>query len=403
MRILQVARSSLVGAAYMGPIANDVCQLADATQQLGHSVSILDTASHSDRPRFPRDVELLEVATTPVDTLRSETDYRSFHAALGPVNDAIVKFVAANRLPERFDVMHVHDAELAIALSGCGVPLIFTCHTPNLWIAVDRYRSLRGRLRKLRLATVARFGQHDLRAIRLSSATVGLGEHLKAGIDTLFPGLTGRLYIASIHNGTEPDLRKPGDKKAARQALAAPESQFRIIFIGRLEPAKGVRTLIDAVPGLLSRIPNLQVTVVGPLHDDDYIGELRRRCENLPVAFTGFVANNTEHFANLVNAADVGVVPSLYDNQPNTALQMLSMGLPLAGSRVGAIPDMVTHDVGYVFTPGDAASLADAVTKLHGDPAKRSAMAQRAPEHVVENFSWKLSAEKHLELYARLI
>ena len=87
----------------------------------------------------------------------------------------------------------------------------------------------------------------------------------------------------------------------------------------------------------------------------------------------------TEHIADYLASASVFVLPSLSESMPNTLLEAVRAGLPVIGTAVGAVPDIM-EDRGLLVPPGDVRALAEAMRKLAGDADLRARLADKVRE-----------------------
>jgi glycosyltransferase involved in cell wall biosynthesis len=152
---------------------------------------------------------------------------------------------------------------------------------------------------------------------------------------------------------------------------------------------KGHEVLIDAVPRLLSRVPDVQVFIVG---DDlasagTYREDLYRRAERLGVAdrvrFTGHRAD----VQNVIAAMDVLVNASLDESASYSMVEALLMEKGVVASDVGGLPDTVQHrETGLLVPPADPVALADAVADLLGDAQWRRTMGQLGRQRCLRRF-----------------
>jgi len=144
------------------------------------------------------------------------------------------------------------------------------------------------------------------------------------------------------------------------------ETLRKVVFIGTLGIRKGVDYLVEAIILLAQRgLPPLSFEICGP---GDRTRELEGRIARAGVPFAiSFRGRIPDPFAALSNA-DLLVVPSLFDSYPNTVLEALHVGIPVIGSRVGGIPDMLRHD-DLLFPPMDAAAIADRIEKAVREPS----------------------------------
>lgn len=399
MRILQVSLSGGVGRSYMGPVTNDIFQLTREFALQGHTVTVADCRALDERARFPAGAGLLEVDTP--------SPYEAFHAGAGALQRALARARSAmlNDLEATgalgdHDVVHVHDAALAVVLSRRpGSRCCFTCHTPN-WLDPERYRGMRGRLRRMRLRWTTLQGKHDLAAMRAARIAIVLHPAMLDALAELKPDVSWSRRVRVVPNGIDLTAWPPPDRTAARVALGSPPGKLRIICVTRADPRKGLHTLIDALGQVVPSAPDVQVDVVGHVDEGDYAQRLRSAAASLPVSFHGFISNQDPRFRQLLAAADLCVVPSLVDNQPNVVMESLIMGVPVLGSRVGGIPMMVPPEVGRIFEPGDAAGLASAIHALYWNRDVLRTMQSRCRTHVEQRYSWAESARRHVEVFS---
>lgn len=149
--------------------------------------------------------------------------------------------------------------------------------------------------------------------------------------------------------------------------LRTNSARMRIGFIGTPVYHKGAHVLLDAVKRLPANAVDL--TIVGDLEvAPEYTAELRHRAAGLRVTFTGRIphADVSRHYDRL----DVLVVPSLWlENSPLVIHEAFAAGVPVVGSNLGGIPDLVKHEQnGLLFEPGNPLSLAQELRRLLTDP-----------------------------------
>ncbi|MFG3551338.1 glycosyltransferase family 4 protein [Streptomyces sp. NPDC047725] len=145
-----------------------------------------------------------------------------------------------------------------------------------------------------------------------------------------------------------------------------------LIAVGSLDPHRGYDVLLDAARAwrLLDPAPLVVVAGEGPLR-----GELQRRIEDeeLPVALIG----RRDDVTDLLAAADLALLPSLREAGRSVLAQgALHARVPLVASATGGIPELV-GDGAELVPRGDAEALAEAVSGLLGDPARREALRDR--------------------------
>ncbi|MEU1083321.1 glycosyltransferase family 4 protein [Streptomyces sp. NPDC005908] len=260
------------------------------------------------------------------------------------------------------DLVHAHGLHAsfrtALALSGRQTPFVVTWH--------DRAHADGPRAQFLRVL--------ERRVVR--AATVVLGT-TSALVDRArrSGARDARLAAVSLPGPRSAPAPDEADRlrPKVRAELGAVERPL-IIAVGSLERHRGYDDLLDAAHAwrLLDPVPLVVIAGEGPLH-----GELRRRIEDeeLPVRLAG----PREDVPDLLAAADVAVLPSRREEARSPfAQEALHARVPLVATRVGGVPELV-GDAAELVPRGNARALADAVTRLLGDPGRRELLAERGP------------------------
>ena len=183
-------------------------------------------------------------------------------------------------------------------------------------------------------------------------------------------------------------------KAQARHYLGL-DSDKIILFVGRIDPLKGVDNLIKVLP-YLRHIPKLKLMIIGGgEHSQREIEQLQRLAHNLEVqnsvAFLGLIKH--EQLPYFYNAADVCVVPSHYESFGLVALESLACGTPVVATDVGNHKHLVRQgQTGYVIEDNDPCHLADKIALLlsRSEADTGSAQSIRA---TVSKFSWSNIAQ----------
>lgn len=168
-----------------------------------------------------------------------------------------------------------------------------------------------------------------------------------------------------------------------------------ILFVGRIDPLKGVDNLIKALPHL-RHIPKLKLMIVGGgEHSQHEVEQLQKLANNLRVQnsvdFLGLIKH--EELPYFYNAADACVVPSYYESFGLVALESLACGTPVLATDVGNHRNLIQQgETGYVIADNDPCRLADKIALLlsRSESGTMSAQAIRA---TVDRFSWTNIAE----------
>ena len=162
-------------------------------------------------------------------------------------------------------------------------------------------------------------------------------------------------------------------RAALRAEFGADPGQAIVLAAGRLAAQKGFGLLLDAAArwGDIRPAPLLVIAGQGPL-----AAELQARAASLGLTVR-FVGHRGDVPA-LLAAADVFVLPSVWEGQALILQEALRAGVPVVATRVGGNPELTGEDAAILVPPGDAQRLAEAVRAVLGDPALATRLRQAA-------------------------
>jgi glycogen(starch) synthase len=284
------------------------------------------------------------------------------------------------------DLVHVHLGEdLAVVPLGLlagrrRCPLVLTVHC-----------SLRHTLRPT--------GARGLALSTAGAALEAVGERRADAVVVLSRRLADLLVAGGLDPGRVQVIPSGVDLRRFAGPLPDPAPDLpcpRVLFVGRLAPQKGVSTLLDAVPLLRNRAA---VVLVG---DGPQRPALERQAGRLApgrVRFQGFVPH--AEVPAWLAAADVLVLPSIYEELGSVLLEAMAAGLPVVASAVGGIPDALGA-AGRLVPPRDPAALAAAVDEVLDDPALAARLGEAARRRATA-FSWDALAGRVLDLYREVV
>lgn len=164
----------------------------------------------------------------------------------------------------------------------------------------------------------------------------------------------------------------------------------KLIFVGRLVDIKDPVTLLEAYALAKEDIRHLRLVICGD-------GPLRPALEKMAdkdVHFLGFVGN----IPSMLKGADIFVITSLYDASPRSLMEAMCMGLPTVATKVGGVPEYLTHDAGFLVPPRDAEVLAEKIVKLAKDVDLRQRMGRKARQRVLERYDLAKNLDKELDI-----
>ena len=217
--------------------------------------------------------------------------------------------------------------------------------------------------------------------------------------------------VQIIPCGVDTTLFRPQERRQARRALAIPEAAPLVLFVGRLQPLKGLDTLLRAVHLVRQQYPTLQALIVGggvdegDPHEAEELGRLRILAEHLDLTpHLAFIkAQPQETLAQYYAAADVFVLPSHYESFGMVVLEAMACGTPVVASRVGGLASTVVHErTGLLAPVGDWQTFAHAIIRMVASPTLR-AMCGHAGVQRAQTYAWPRVVERNVQLYHRLL
>ena len=186
-----------------------------------------------------------------------------------------------------------------------------------------------------------------------------------------------------------PPAPSNADKVASRKKLGMPQDRAVVLFAGQIIERKGVKDLLQSWVQLGARWCDIaELVIVGD--DVENNGIYREKMEsfaadlNCRVRFAGFQKNVGEW----LTAADIAIVPSHAEPLGNATLEAMGQALPVIGTRVGGIPEMIIHEkTGFLVPPRSPKLLAEAIDKLLGNAALRETLGRNGRERCESQFS----------------
>ena len=221
--------------------------------------------------------------------------------------------------------------------------------------------------------------------------------------------------ITVIPPGVDCSHFYPIPKDEAKAFIGIPPDSRMILFVGRIEPLKGVETLLRAI-SIMREDCNLEecpyhVVIIGGDSDEqivDPVSELSRLkllCHDLgldeTVLFLGKRDQTTLPY--YYSAAEMLVMPSYYESFGMVALESMACGTPVVASKIGGLAYLVQDGVtGFTVSDRNDKALARRVSQLLFDQELQLKMGKQAAQYAL-SFSWETIAAKIKSLYEELL
>jgi glycosyltransferase involved in cell wall biosynthesis len=191
-------------------------------------------------------------------------------------------------------------------------------------------------------------------------------------------------------------------RRMIRAELSLPESALILLNLGREQPQKGQRFLIEAMSRVVESVPEAVLLIAGSpgLHSQVLRQNVADRGLGATVRFLG----RRQDVVQLFGASDMFVFPSLYEGLGVSLLEAMAAGLAVITTNRPPMSEVVDHDLNGVLVPaGNPTALAKAVIELAGDASARRRLGEAARSVVAARFSIDTTARQVERLYSEVL
>jgi len=293
---------------------------------------------------------------------------------------------------EKFDIVHIHTSKAGLlgrlAAKLARTPIII--HTPHGHVFFGYFGSFKTKM----------FILLEKLASCLTDKIVALTNGEKE--DYLAYKVARKEKLAVISSGVDLNrYKEPSseEKKNFKKELGVLENSLVVGTVGRLVPVKGPESLIEASKIIVSKYPDTYFLFVGD-------GPLRQSLEmkaiqiglKKNIIFLGW----RDDVSKIISIFDIFVLPSLNEGMGRVLVEAMALQKPIVASRVGGIPDLVSHGKnGFLVPPKNPMKLAKYIMILLEDQGKRETMGL-AGQETISNFSKEKMIEDTEKLYEEL-
>ncbi len=398
---------ALLGGKETGGMNVYVRDLSRELEQQGHTVDIFTRSQDICAPRVSHELG---------------AKARVFHVPAGPEAPVSKEEIFAN-LPQfvsqvqqiaagygrRYDVIHSHYwlsglAARDLSAAWGGTPIVQMFHTL-------------GHMKN----QVAQAPHEFAPPLRIDSeaAIMGFADRIVAG-SPLDKAQMVWLYKADAHKidvippGVDLARFRPIDPLEAKAFIGVPPEKRMVLFVGRIEPLKGIDTLLRAMKLVADECggcEGLTVAIVGgdaAVPMEQMTAEMARLHQlRSELGIEGLVTflgkRDQDALPYYYSAAEVVVMPSHYESFGMVALEAMACGTPVIASRVGGLRFSVVHGRTGLHVPvGDHTALAAAITKLLKNDALRWQLSANSRD-MAQRFGWPAIAQQITTLYNQVI
>ncbi len=239
----------------------------------------------------------------------------------------------------------------------------------------------------------------DKLSYNLTDYIVTISNNLKDDIYSTHNIDKNKIFV--IPNGADIDKFKPSNSKDARELLKL-DNDFRYIcFVGSIKIWQGLDYLVKSASIILKEVPNTKFLIVG---NGSYLNNVINMTENANVRdnFIFYKSVPNERVPIYINAGDICVAPFCKGRiaSPIKIYEYMACGKPIIASSIDGISDLLERSSAGISVPSnDAIQLADNIIKLLKDETLRDIMGKNARKYVIENYTWKITAKRILDIY----
>lgn len=369
-----------------------VINLANELGKLGHRVDIftrIHKARHADILVINKNVRVIH--------LESSGDSQDRYT--GNFTGQIIDFV--QRSKEDYDIIHAHyylsgwvGKNLKTVLDR---PLLTTFHT--LGYLKEKYTRISDRERLTLESEV----------IEASDCIISSTEIEKLDLITLYKAPKDKIIV--VPPGVNHRIFKKHDKLKSRKKLKIPLNKKIILFVGRIDPVKGLVFLLQAIYELTGKHPefmnNFRVLLIGGdissrnFWENKEVGKIKKMIYNLKidccVKFLGSKPHN--QLAYYYSAADTVVMPSVYESFGLVVLEALASGASVIASSAGGLKLLIRDGYnGRLFEPGNPSSLGKVLMETLKNRYKMDKMKENAVVSS-QKYCWHKQAVRIANIY----
>ena len=173
-----------------------------------------------------------------------------------------------------------------------------------------------------------------------------------------------------------------------------------ILFLGRLCKEKGIGELLDVMPALLEKYPDVHLYLGGIWEDM----ELKEKASALVSCVTDLGWVTGEEKKKYLQECDIFVLPSYFEGQPVSILEAMTYSCGIVATKTGSIPEMIIeNETGLFVLPQDTKSLRESLDRLLGNPELCRKFGENARKKVETEFSIEDNMKRLLGIYESLM
>ncbi len=385
---------------YTGGYELNCQEVVEGLREVGHHVRVLTSAWGVNKPL----IERIDLNASPLEIFRTLTPcfdfwlkrHQLFFSRASLQHDkSAAEIVLQDFEPDLIYVWNMDWSSIAALshLQTAGKPMVYHFGAPWLNTFAERAAQLRpGPLFRFYRQLSGQTWGWDYRRLRIDAAicmTTFIRQQLA---DAGWIALDSELIPHGFDLTTWP-----------YQPPLPPNPFLRLLYVGRLDPLKGIDTIVAALPAIRQLYPDLRLTISSPISDSQqssaiiYRRKLETQAQGLGVTqLLEFVHTPRQKLPSLYAANQLLIFPSLWQEPYGLIpLEAMACGTPVIATGTGGSSEYLRDgENSLLYPPGDVAALASCVQKLASDPGLRAMLSQQGRKLIEQDFQLKTTLER---------
>lgn len=387
---MNILMTTIFSYPHEGGLSSHITTLKSALELIGHSVDVL---SFSQLPSFKKKL----FAKAPGFLLNQ------VKKGSGQLfNDRQrMKLLSASikKSEKKYDIIHAQDIFATLAAIESGIPTIQTVHGYYSFEAISRGAIFKNSEEDLL------FQEYERKAYRSAAKVVTVDQRINDYI-----GHLSHIEAITIKNFIDTTAFKPEatNREETQKQFHIPSNKKVLLVPRRLTEKNGVIYPILALPDVLKSHPDTLLVYAGTGEQQSILEETAAKLQiHESVRFLGSVP--FDNMKNLYHASDIVLIPSVHSHGVEeatsiSALEAMGSGSPVIASRIGGLKEIITDgEDGLLVEEKNSRELAQAISKLLGDPAEASRLASKAREKIENEYSHLTAAKRFEEVYQEVL
>jgi len=205
-----------------------------------------------------------------------------------------------------------------------------------------------------------------------------------------------------VHDGVEPSFAESGNRQQGRASLALSTDDVLLLVVATLTDHKGHRYLLEAMPNVLQRHPQITLALAG---DGELTEALQQQAADLGIESRVRFLGYRNDVPDLLAAADIVVQPSHLEGLCSSLIDAMLAGKPIVATRAGGIPDLLetdNNDVAWLVSTKSPNELSSAILAAIDNPSLAIAKGNAARKRALRRFTHDHMIDETLRAFARI-